>query len=104
MSGTSDLCYNTPIMLDYERELYSPGRRCPLTEERCHSRSCESKCYGLEAAKGLKKIMHGDLAHVAQAFRSTVGHLPLETQKAVAQYVEGRGDLSVFENFMDDRV
>jgi len=88
-------------MLGYEN---LPGRRCPLTEDKCHFHSCVSKCHGLEAAKALKESSPVDPSCAAGAFHSAVGHLPTETQKAVDQYIQGGEDLDVFKNFMDDKL
>jgi len=93
-----------PTMLDYEIERYSPGRRCPLTEDRCFSKRCENNCYGIEAAKQLKKSLPIDPSFAARAFNSALGDFPIETQKAADEYMRGESNLDSFEDFMDDRV
>lgn len=58
-------------------------RFCPLTEQNCTLTYCKSGCYGVGAAEALARLQHGDLGKMAIAYKSAIGHLPIELQKII---------------------
>jgi len=67
-------------------------------------RDCAESCQGLNAAKHLKGMTHGNLEILGKVYTASVGHLPKETQQAVNEYLKGGKNLGEFEKFMDDQV